>query len=323
MFERQTDEEVGHVAGDLIFVLRQRPHSHFTRDGNDLRLEHPLTLKEVKFLLLISHLIVASRSVSFPFNASLFAIDCSQALTGFEFRVKGVDGKTLYARWDDVVAPGDELVIVGEGMPIPFSRQRGSFPVFLFCLCMYPCLCRSPFSLSLFPLSVCGLSVCLLACVLVDTHIILKKSQGNLRVRFTVTFPKQLDADTRLLLSHILPPSRPLPKELATKLKPSVPSPKASTFPPPHPPPDPNLKVVDLWLLVLAISEVYSMRGVRSDRKCFRWFASRHKGAEADCDAATTPLRRLSSNSRTVCARSRASYPSRRVSRVPKTPVAR
>ena len=73
--------------GDLVFVLEDAPHAQFERDGHDLvyRVRVPLV----------------------------------HALTGCSVDVQTLDGRLLHVSVHDVVFPGFEKVVRGEGMPAP------------------------------------------------------------------------------------------------------------------------------------------------------------------------------------------------------------
>ena len=84
-------------AGDLVFVLNERPHSKFKRKGNDLMIERDLVLVD--------------------------------ALCGFEFTIKALDGRILKLSPppNKMIRPGNAIsdsggsvmTIENEGMPIP------------------------------------------------------------------------------------------------------------------------------------------------------------------------------------------------------------
>ncbi|CAH0752907.1 unnamed protein product [Bemisia tabaci] len=76
--------------GDVVIVLKVKPHETFKlkfRDSTDLCMEHSITITE--------------------------------ALCGFSFSVKHLDGRVLHIKQpsDSVVKPGETRVVVGEGMP--------------------------------------------------------------------------------------------------------------------------------------------------------------------------------------------------------------
>jgi DnaJ-class molecular chaperone len=48
MFEGEGDASPDYTAGDVLFVVRQQPHTTFTRDGHHLHVQHSITLLEVR-----------------------------------------------------------------------------------------------------------------------------------------------------------------------------------------------------------------------------------------------------------------------------------
>lgn len=57
-FERMSEQRPGQIPGDIIVVVRQKPHDRFRRDGNDLHVEMDITLREalLGFRKSITHL---------------------------------------------------------------------------------------------------------------------------------------------------------------------------------------------------------------------------------------------------------------------------
>eukprot|EP00211_Chloroparvula_japonica_P006450 CAMPEP_0119143196 /NCGR_PEP_ID=MMETSP1310-20130426/33922_1 /TAXON_ID=464262 /ORGANISM="Genus nov. species nov., Strain RCC2339" /LENGTH=414 /DNA_ID=CAMNT_0007134807 /DNA_START=63 /DNA_END=1307 /DNA_ORIENTATION=+ len=89
-FRGKANQEPGVEPGDIVIMLNdlgEEEPSDFIRRGDDLILEHTITLAE--------------------------------ALTGFKFPVTHLDGRTLVVESmpNDVVKPGDLKTIEGEGMP--------------------------------------------------------------------------------------------------------------------------------------------------------------------------------------------------------------
>ena len=79
------------IAGDLIFVTQEQPHSVFERKGADLFIKKDISLLE--------------------------------ALTGFEFSLKHLDGTeyTIYTGKGEVIA--DEMKKVVRGLGLPFHKD--------------------------------------------------------------------------------------------------------------------------------------------------------------------------------------------------------
>ncbi|KAG5604223.1 hypothetical protein H5410_025715 [Solanum commersonii] len=90
-FPEKGDYEYGAAPGDLIFVIDEKPHALFKRDGNDLVMNQKISLLD--------------------------------ALTGKTINLTTLDGRELTIPIKEIVKPGQELIIQNEGMPI--SKERG------------------------------------------------------------------------------------------------------------------------------------------------------------------------------------------------------
>lgn len=95
VFNGEADEHPGEIAGDVVFVCRQKPNSQFVRKGDHLLMEKKISLYE--------------------------------ALTGTKFYVEQLDGRKLFIQnaAGDIVKPDDPTIVRGEGMPRfgnPFSH---------------------------------------------------------------------------------------------------------------------------------------------------------------------------------------------------------
>lgn len=85
-FPEKGNQEPGLPPADLIFVVEEKPHAVFQRDGNDLVVNHKISLLE--------------------------------ALTGLSLNLTALDGRSLTLPVTDIIQPGSEVVIPNEGMPI-------------------------------------------------------------------------------------------------------------------------------------------------------------------------------------------------------------
>jgi len=87
VFSGEADEAPGLEGGDIIFVLSEKKHDIFKRNGNDLFIEQSIPL--------------------------------SEALAGTTFVFKHLDGRQIYVKTEkgDVITPGEIKVISNEGMP--------------------------------------------------------------------------------------------------------------------------------------------------------------------------------------------------------------
>ncbi|KAJ8493622.1 hypothetical protein OPV22_015343 [Ensete ventricosum] len=85
-FPEKGNEQVGQLPADLVFVINEKPHEVYKRDGNDLIVNQKISLVE--------------------------------ALAGTSVELTTLDGRNLSIPVSDIVSPGYELVIAKEGMPI-------------------------------------------------------------------------------------------------------------------------------------------------------------------------------------------------------------
>ncbi|KAK9090610.1 hypothetical protein Sjap_023787 [Stephania japonica] len=90
-FPEKGNQEAGAVPGDLVFVIDEKPHGLYKRDGNDLVINQRISLLD--------------------------------ALTGKNLNLPTLDGRTIYVPVTDIVRPGYEMIVSGEGMPI--SKEPG------------------------------------------------------------------------------------------------------------------------------------------------------------------------------------------------------
>ncbi|GAA0158658.1 chaperone [Lithospermum erythrorhizon] len=96
-FPGVADEAPDTVTGDIVFVVQQKEHQKFTRKGNDLFVEHTLSLTE--------------------------------ALCGFQFVLSQLDGRQLLIKSGpgEVVKPDQYKAVDDEGMPMyqrPFMKGK-------------------------------------------------------------------------------------------------------------------------------------------------------------------------------------------------------
>ena len=91
-FPEKGNEQRGVIPSDLVFIIDEKPHSVFKRDGNDLVVTQKITLVE--------------------------------ALTGYTAQLTTLDGRNLTVSVNSIVSPNYEEVVKGEGMPIPKDPSR-------------------------------------------------------------------------------------------------------------------------------------------------------------------------------------------------------
>lgn len=98
-FEGQGDVLPNRPPQDIVFVIKEKPHEKFKRDGDNLVYRAKLSLKD--------------------------ALVGNGTLT-----IKSLDGRSIQLKLDSVIAPGTRKVFVGEGMPLQKSpTTRGDLIV--------------------------------------------------------------------------------------------------------------------------------------------------------------------------------------------------
>ncbi|WOK92725.1 hypothetical protein Cni_G01416 [Canna indica] len=85
-FPDKGNEQLNQLPADLVFVIDEKSHDVYKRDGNDLIVHQMISLVD--------------------------------ALAGTTINLKTLDGRDLAINVNDVVYPGYEIVIAKEGMPI-------------------------------------------------------------------------------------------------------------------------------------------------------------------------------------------------------------
>uniref|UniRef100_A0A5B6Z3H3 J domain-containing protein n=1 Tax=Davidia involucrata TaxID=16924 RepID=A0A5B6Z3H3_DAVIN len=91
-FPDKGNEQLNQLPADLVFVIDEKPHNFYKRDGNDLNVNHRVSLAE--------------------------------ALAGTTVNLTTLDGRSLSIPVTDIVSPSYELVIAREGMPI--AKEPGN-----------------------------------------------------------------------------------------------------------------------------------------------------------------------------------------------------
>ncbi|CAI0414851.1 unnamed protein product [Linum tenue] len=91
-FPDKGNEQPNQQPADLVFMIDEKPHNVYKRDGNDLMIHHRVTLAE--------------------------------ALGGTTASIDTLDGRTLSVPVTDIVSPGYELAVAREGMPI--AKEPGN-----------------------------------------------------------------------------------------------------------------------------------------------------------------------------------------------------
>ncbi|KAK8933300.1 hypothetical protein KSP39_PZI016032 [Platanthera zijinensis] len=91
-FPSKGNEQPNTVPADIVFIIDEKPHDVFKREGNDLIVTQKISLAE--------------------------------ALTGCTVHLKTLDGRSLSVPITSIVHPGYQEVIPREGMPVPKDPSR-------------------------------------------------------------------------------------------------------------------------------------------------------------------------------------------------------
>lgn len=91
-FQREGDQNVNAIPADIVFVIKDKPHPHFKREGADIIYTAKISLKD--------------------------------ALCGCQFNVPTLTGETIPVRIKEVVKPSTVRRMAGHGLPYPKEPNR-------------------------------------------------------------------------------------------------------------------------------------------------------------------------------------------------------
>lgn len=91
-FQREGDQSPGTVPADIVFIIRDKPHPHFKRDGADLRYTAKITLKE--------------------------------ALCGVRIEIPTLSKGRITMNSSEVLKPNTAKRIQGQGLPFPKDPSK-------------------------------------------------------------------------------------------------------------------------------------------------------------------------------------------------------
>ena len=91
-FPKEGDQTPNNIPADIVFIIKDKPHPVFVRDGSDIRHKMRLSLKD--------------------------------ALCGTTIQVPTISGRKIPVALNDVVKPTTQKRIQGEGLPLPKSPSK-------------------------------------------------------------------------------------------------------------------------------------------------------------------------------------------------------
>ncbi|TKR81431.1 hypothetical protein L596_015299 [Steinernema carpocapsae] len=98
-FRKEGDRRPGHIAADIVFVVKDKPHAHFKREGSDIHYTHKISLKE--------------------------------ALCGCTIEVPLLEAsKTKILKISNIITPKFFHALEGLGLPDPKTGNRGALRVY-------------------------------------------------------------------------------------------------------------------------------------------------------------------------------------------------
>jgi DnaJ family protein B protein 13 len=92
-FQKEGDQGPNNIPADIVFVVKDKPHKSFKREGDDIIYTADIPLQK--------------------------------ALTGDLIDVPTLDNRLISIPVNDIVCPGYTKRVPGEGMPLSNSNQRG------------------------------------------------------------------------------------------------------------------------------------------------------------------------------------------------------
>lgn len=120
-FPREGDETPTNIPADVVFVVKDKPHPVFRREGSDIIYPAKISLRDVS----VVETTPPPSSKLAPARVSVGnCLVSSQALCGCTVNAPTLDGRTITVTSRDVVKPGMKKRIVGEGLPLSKCPER-------------------------------------------------------------------------------------------------------------------------------------------------------------------------------------------------------
>lgn len=119
-FPREGDETATNIPADVVFVVKDKPHPVFIRDGSDIIYPAKISLRDVSECLKCP-IKFTSESASSSHDLVFCFL---QALCGCTVNAPTLDGRTITVSSRDIVKPGMKKRITGEGLPLSRCPEK-------------------------------------------------------------------------------------------------------------------------------------------------------------------------------------------------------
>ncbi|GIY81870.1 dnaJ homolog subfamily B member 1 [Caerostris extrusa] len=91
-FKEEGDQNLNKIPSDIVFVVKDKPHDIFERDGSDIKYKYTVTLKE--------------------------------ALCDVELEIPTLTGESIPVKNVESIWPGKKHIFFGQGLPLPKDNDR-------------------------------------------------------------------------------------------------------------------------------------------------------------------------------------------------------
>lgn len=122
-FPKEGDETPTNIPADVVFVVKDKPHPVFRRDGSDIVYPAKISLRDVSKVHATFSTETQTDDCHGQTPNNLFSHFSLQALCGCTVTVPTLEGKSVSVT-TDIAQPGMRRRVSGEGLPYPKRPDR-------------------------------------------------------------------------------------------------------------------------------------------------------------------------------------------------------